>query len=38
MECRIKQYGAPIICSVNLMYDDKVRTKVRCLFENDTEY
>lgn len=38
MECRIKQYGAPIIYSVNLMYDDKVRSKVRCLFENDTEY
>lgn len=38
MECGIKQYGAPIIYSVNPMYDDKVRSKVRCLFENDTEY
>ena len=38
MEGRDEQYGILMIDSVNSKYDNKIRIKVRSLFENGTKY
>ena len=38
IQLRNEQYGILIIDSINPRYDNKIRVKIRCLFENVTKY